>query len=212
MCRSGKWYSVVILLTKKISKTPQLILKVFKKSIKAFHCKLCCKQQWWRCNRGALLLPFHSLAGIGKAPPSPKAPFTGWFPKDSLTLARMYCNMCATAKVMGHQVAGATHTWFILLLTPKVAKNPTLKVKPKILIYKKSLKGVHVKCSNALCLKISSLSRFCQEWQSGLHWEIGCCNMNATDASEMQIPFCCTSKENRWEKACSLPVIYAWSC
>lgn len=51
---------------------------------------------------------------------------------------------------MGHQVVGATHTRFILLLTSKVAKTLTLKIKPKILICSERLKGVHVKCSDAL--------------------------------------------------------------
>lgn len=59
---------------------------------------------------------------------------------------------------MGHQVVGTTHTWFILLLTSKEAKNVALKIKPKIMIYKERLKAMPVECSNTLCLEISGVS------------------------------------------------------
>lgn len=50
-----------------------------------------------------------------------------------------FCN----GKRMRHHFVGATHTWFVLLLTSKVTK--TLKIKPKILICIERLKGIHAK-------------------------------------------------------------------
>lgn len=73
----------VQLVIKKIIKTQQH--QVFLKRNQAF----CHNLQWLTYNKGALLLPFYSVDGVRKVSPSLGPRFTGCFPKDSLTLARM---------------------------------------------------------------------------------------------------------------------------
>lgn len=118
------------------------------------------------------------------------------------------CDISVTAKEWDIRLL-EPHTWFILLLTPKVAKNLTLKIKPKILIYNERWKAAYAKCSNAARLKISSLIQFCQEWQSSLHGETKCCNGNRTgstrDANSILLHQQ-SEAEQRWERH----VLWLW--